>query len=572
MRTLVLLLSLSILFSCNEGTTTNQDFELNVRIEKDPGQINPFYATTSIGREIYQYIFVPLADFHPESLELFPVLIEEIPEAYDTVVGEESYIAYDIKFREEAKWSDGADLTNRDYLFTIQMIKHPDSKITAWKPYFEFLKAVELDADDENSFTVFFDPDYMLSKEVALTGFLMPSHIYDSESLLFAKGNAIIADGYENSDTMETQLVESVNATVNDKLDVVQLGPYYLSDFQTDEYVILKKREDYWATDIEDNPYLIQGPSSMIFRIVPDEVSATNMAKEGRLDFLSLRSADRFLELKDDSVFSANWNFHTPQIMRYYYLAMNNTAPYLSDVKVRQALTHLTDVDDFINNIEGGLGTRTIGHFNPSKPYYNNNLAPRAYDIEKATSLLNEAGWSDSDGNGILDRTIKGNQEELTLELLITGSELSRKIALLFQESCIKAGVKVEIATKKTSLMRKENIGIYNYDMAALAATQDAAPDDPYSRWHSDNAKPGTRNETAYNNERADVLIENIRNTRSSDERKAHYMEFQEILYDDCPVIFLYCPNMKILTSSRLKASTSSKRPGYLANTFELAE
>lgn len=570
MRILLLSLVLLFVYSCTSDKKASESFDISIRLERDPGQINPFYATTSLGREVYQYVFLPLADFHPDDLELYPILVESIPEAMDTLLDGVMYASYLIDLKDDARWSDGKALTAEDYFFTIQMIKHPLSEISAWKPYFETLKKIELDPDDPTRLRVYFDADYMLSREVALTTYIMPSHIYDPEGKLTGVGKELIGMDYTAQDSTEIKLVERVNATVNEKTGVVQIGPYELTDYQTDEYIILSARENYWGSAYPENIFLQQGPENIIFRMVPDEITAINMAKEGQLDFIHFRSSDRFLELRKDSSFAEKWNFHTPQIMQYYYLTLNNKSGLLADREVRKAITHMADVDDYIQNIDGGLGTRTIGHFNPSKPYYNKEIDPVKYDIDKAAQILKENGWSDSDQDGILDKRIDGVKKALKLDFYITGSELSQKIALLFQESARKVGVDINIVAKSMALIRQENLANFNYDIAAVARGTDAAPDDPYSMWHSDNAIPGTANQAGYANPVADSLIEEIRRNRSSEGRKEAYLQLQQVMYDDYPAIFLYSPLQKMIISKRLDAKTSAKRPGYMANTFSL--
>jgi len=104
-----------LFFSCkNEQpqSTSSKSLEVNLRITKDPGKVNPFFAPTSAGRHIYQYIFSPLADYHPETLELYPILINEIPVGYDhTLEDGTQTIAYDVILKDGIKWSDGVALT-----------------------------------------------------------------------------------------------------------------------------------------------------------------------------------------------------------------------------------------------------------------------------------------------------------------------------------------------------------------------------------------------------------------------------------------------------------------------------
>ncbi len=563
----LLLLFFASLFSCNE-TPSVPDIstleEINVRLRRDPQRINPFYSPTTLGREVFQYIFMPLADYHPETLTLTPIIIEDIPTGYNYLNEKgQPRIAYDLKIKDDASWSDGADITGHDYLFTYNVIKHPASTCTAWKPYFENILDVKVDPQNNKKLTVYTNPDYMLTKEVTVTTCLMPRHIYDPEDVL---------SNYAVTDSVSTNIVSQVNESMNAKTDVVQSGPYRLTDYQTDEYIILERNPDYWGSAYPDNPFLQSNPEKIIFKMVGDPLATINMAKEGKLDVFTLQSSNNFLELKDDETFASEWNFFTPQLMFYYYIAMNNQSPLLSNKNMRRAMAHLLDVNEFIEVMDGGLGVRTTGHFHPTKSYYNNALAPIPYDLNKANTLLDREGWSMNSQSGYREKVVGGTKQELELDIIITGSKLSKNLAIILQEGAKKAGVKINIVTKNISVSRKENLYTYDYDMFALAQGLDSAPDDPYSKWHSDNIGPAKGNETAYNNPESDALIEKIRRSTTAEERKPYYLQLQEKMYDDQPCIFLYSPLIKILVNKKLAATATSKRPGYQVNTFRKKE
>ena len=565
-RWIIILLVFLVQSACNTDTNVSKDDsleEINIRLRKDPGKINPLFEITASGRELYQYIFLPVADFHPESLELYPILIESIPEAYETTTdnGEEA-VAYDLIFRDAAQWSDGQALTATDYAFTIDVIKHPLSKATRWKPYLENILSVKLYEDNPNKVTVYLNPDYMLSQETCVSIYPIPLHIYDPNSQLDITA--------PSEDTLQISLMDNINNAVNDRVGIVQAGPYHITDEASDEYLVLGKRENYWGDKISNAPSLQGYPKKMIFKIVPDDLTALTMAKEGKLDFFQLRSANDFLDLRDNHADS--FSFHTPQLMFTYYIPMNNKSEILSDKIVRKALSYLIDVEDIIQTLDGGLGVRTIGPFHPTKSYYNESITPISYDINKAKKLLSSSGWQDTDNDGILDKVINGKRTPMELEFLITGSPLSKNIALIFQQNTKKAGVKLNIVAKKMSVMRKENLYTYKYDMAALAKASDVIADDPYSSWHSDNAIPGGSNTAAYNNSEVDALIQKIRQTRDAEKREVYYLEFQKKIYEDQPMIFLYSPLLKFVGNHKLNITTTSKRPGYMANTFTLKD
>ena len=129
-RVLYLIIALGLVISCQNdkksSSSSETPFDVSIRLEKEPGSINPFFAPTSIGRTVYQYIFLPLADFHPQTLKLYPILIKNIPIGYEHVLEDgKKTIAYDIEFKDDAQWKDGAAVTAEDYSFTINMLKHP---------------------------------------------------------------------------------------------------------------------------------------------------------------------------------------------------------------------------------------------------------------------------------------------------------------------------------------------------------------------------------------------------------------------------------------------------------------
>src|SRR5205085_11635248 len=123
--------------------------------------------------------------------------------------------------------------------------------------------------------------------------------------------------------------------------------------------------------------------------------------------------------------------------MTYYYLGLNLRSPKFSDKRVRQALAHLLDIPSILKTVYYNLGEQVIGPVNPAKKKeYNNEIIPYAFDPEKAKSLLADAGWKDSNGDGIVDRMIDGKKQEFTIDFIYNaGNEERKAVGLIFQES-----------------------------------------------------------------------------------------------------------------------------------------
>jgi len=139
---------------------------------------------------------------------------------------------------------------------------------------------------------------------------------------------------------------------------------------------------------------------------------------------------------------------------------------------------------------------------------------------------LADEGWKDTNADGTIDKKFGGKQIELDLDFYITGSSLSKNIALLMQKNAKEAGI-------------------------------------------SDNDDPKANNDISYRSPKADALIEKIRSTKSDSDRNQYYKELQQVMYDDQPAIFLYNPTDKLIVGEKWKGSSTTKRPGYFAGTFE---
>ena len=559
-----------MLCACKEKPSLpSEALILDIRIKKDPQRLHPMIHPHPAAREIYQYIHLPLADFHPVTLELTPILIKEIPLPKKLDNGD---LQYEFEIVSDAIWSDGQAVTGYDYDFTIKAALHPEVQSSGWRTYLEKVKSVVVDPQNPRLFSVVIS-DYMLATETTTTIQIFPKHIYDSKSALDnvsisqLKSEEEIKVLLEKNDTLRS-FAQEMNSAKYSRDIVIGCGPYTLDAWETNQYVELDKTQNYWGNSYKNNPFLQAGSQKIRFLFVPDETTTISMLKSGALNVATFSNGTNFNSLKTDEDFSKEFSFLTPEVMKYYYLCINNRRPYLAEKSVRIALSHLVDVNKIINTLDYGLGKPLVGHFHPSKPYYNNDLKPRVLDIDQAITILENAGWIDTDKNGIRDKIIDGSKYELDIDLLVTPAKLGQSVGLMLKQNAEKAGVNINLIKKEFKIIRSEHLKPLDFDMIALVVSLDSAPDDPYSRWHSDNINKGKRNESGFANTVADDLILKIRKETDESKRKQLYLKLQEVMYEEQPVIFLYSPTEKIVISKDINGSSTSKRPGYLANTF----
>ena len=293
--------------------------------------------------------------------------------------------------------------------------------------------------------------------------------------------------------------------------------------------------------------------------------------KDGAIDVIGTVESKQFDELKANESAKKMLNFYSEPEFIYYYIGLNRKNQKLADKKVRRALAHLVNVDEIIDVVMYGYGVRTVGPFNPSKPYYHKDLPLIDYNPEKARALLKEAGWEDSNSNGIVDKVINGKKVELDIEYQVSQTGFSTQSAALMKESFKKGGVNL-IAVSKDANSQREAIMKREYEIGAGAWGQDPSLDDPKQLWHTTSNTPSGSNRVGFGNAETDRLIEEIQVTMDETKRNELYKKFQEVVYDDQPYIFLFSRKGRTVISKKFDIKPSLRKPLIFENQFRLAK
>lgn len=566
------IVAMSIISGCREAapeaTVTAVD-QIVVRMPSEPKSLNPILATASLDREIYQYLFLNLADYDHQTLDLKPVLIESIPEGRSLEGGE---MAYDMRIREEATWEDGQPITGNDVLFTYKIASHPNVLSPSWKGLLGDITSIKVDADDSKKFTVNTAGSYFLNKETLVSTEIYPRHLFDPTGALSSIKLEDIRDKNTVAKLLENEAFQAVaksfSTVENNKTKVSGAGPYSVESVETGQYIVLKKKENYWGDKYADVDQLKSYPERIVFQFIKDETTALTLLKNDEIDVIdfSKMPVAQYNDLKSDVSFSDKYNFETVGLQRYLILMLNNENVKLSERDVRVALRHLVNVDRIIEQLAGGYGTKVNSTVHYSKPQYNKNLPEQEYNVEKAKSILENAGWSDTDNDGVRDKTINGRKEDLSLRFHITGSSLSSGASSIIKESCAQAGVEIVIVEKPWPATRSENLNTGDYEMLISARTASPTKDDPFLSYHSSNIGVGKDNTLRYASDEADSYMEMIREANDEDERMKAYMDYQEIFERDVPAILLYSPQLRLIIDKEVDPVTSNARPGYFIN------
>ena len=554
---------------CAPEQSVDAENIVTIRIANDPDNLNPMRSRSSYATQIENLILVTLAEFDPVTLELSPLLVKSLARKEPLPEGGTRF-HYEI--RPEATWEDGIPITGADVLFTLKTVFNP-KVTTSWKGLLSFIKKVEVDAADPRKFSIDIPENYMLAEVISCNFNVFPKHVYDPEGIMdsFAFEDLINTEKVTQLDEAALQTFAENFMSEKYNRDVVSgAGAYRLEHWATGEYIRLIRKKDWWGDKVVDPPNLLKAhPSEIIYKVIPDENTAITALKDGSIDLLSEVTPANFIGMRDDPQYADKFAFLSPQLMQYNYLLLNNRDPRLADKRVRQALAHVVDYKSIMEDVMLGLADRTIGPFSPRAGYYNGDLTPLEQDIDLAKTLLSEAGWEDTNADGIVDKVLDGQRQELNLDVIVTQREVGQKIALLLKDNGRKAGIDIDIVTKEGRML-SQDIRKRDFEILPLRTRLYPGAVDPHQNWHSDSDRPGGNNRSGFSTERSDELIEQIRLARSADQRQQLYLELQELIYEEQPVVFLYVPFERIIVSKQFQVEPSSRRPGYCENLFRL--
>src|SRR5205085_11619992 len=128
-----------------------------------------------------------------------------------------------------------------------------------------------------------------------------------------------------------------------------------------------------------------------------------------------------------------------------------------------------------------------------------------------AKTMLAEEGWSDSDGDGVLDKVIDGKRTPFRFIISVyAGSDVVKQSALVIAEQMRKVGIQVDVTTVEWSVWI-ENSRTHNFDAEIAGIGGNASEDDPYEDFHSSQAKNKGQNVYSFINAEADKIIEQYR-------------------------------------------------------------
>lgn len=407
------------------------------------------------------------------------------------------------------RWQDGTEFTADDVMFGYKTIIDEKSP----SPYKEdYLQVKEAKVLDKYTFKVTYDKPFAPAIMSWSSPIALPRHLL------------------EGKDITQTDFARNPVGT----------GMYRLIKWISGQKLILESNPDYH----EGRPYI----DRYIYRIVPDRATIFMELKAGGVDEMEL-TPFQYTRQTDTPFFKRNFRKFKYPSFSYTYLGFNLKHPWFKDKKVRQAIAHAIDKEELIKGVRLGMGKPATGPYVPGTWPYNPKVKQYEFNPQKAKQLLSEAGWHDSDGDGVLEKDKK--PFEFTI-LTHTGSSTAVAAASIIQWRLGKVGIKVHIRTIEWSTFINEFLNKGRFETVLLAWGISLDPDQ-YDIWHSSKTGKQGLNYIGYKNAEVDKLLEEGRRTFDIEKRKKAYFRIQEILAEELPYIFLYVPESLVIVHRRFQ-------------------
>jgi peptide/nickel transport system substrate-binding protein len=331
-------------------------------------------------------------------------------------------------------------------------------------------------------------------------------------------------------------------------------GPYMYrpgSSWKTGESITLfrnplswYKRERPWTYNLD----------ALQWRIVKDQVAQNEEFRKQGIDVIVVSHDAWEDNLSKDPEINrvANHFIYDHMGLGFYFIAWNTRVEPFNDKRVRQAMTMITDRKTILDEFFRGKGHIATCMAKRTYPEYSLDIEPWPFDIDRARALLAEAGWKDSNGDGILDRDGK----DLAFEFKYpTGIPMYRRLAALLRDSCTRAGIRMTEQPLEWSVFLTHYLD-QQFQAVSLYNSFGEPWNDPYESWHSSEDKPRGNNHVGWRHPELDGILEGMRLEFDDEKRAALFHRFNKLVHEEQPYSLLVHSEVGVLLNKRFKNVT----------------
>lgn len=500
-KKVIILILLTLLVGGCGKHERQQTHDMRVGIENRPKTLDPRFATDVYGMRITHHLLFSTLVKLDNDLQIVPDLAEKWATPDSST--------YIFHLKNNVVFHDNSPLTAKDVKFTFEHLMDPAVK----SPFAATYKGIIDRIDVIDPHTV----QFHLVKPVAsfLTSIIMP----------------ILPEHLLNKGNFDGKLIGS--------------GPFKFIS-QTPNEIVLGPNEKYYGGTPK--------PDKLIFKVVSDDNTRFLKMKKGELDLvINAIPAGKVDDFKKPPL-SDTYNLIEEPGIAYSYLSFNMADKIVQDIRIRQAIGFGIDVDEIIANRLHGHAIRATGLLSPVNWFADKEITAIPYDPEKAKKLLEEAGFSDPDGDGPEPRVV--------LELKTSNNIQAVGNARIIQAQLARIGIRLDIKSYEWGTFYGD-IQSGNFQLTLMQWVGVTEPDFYYDIFHSSQVPPVGRNRGRYVNKELDPLLKDGRYTLNPAKRKDIYAKVQQIIADDLPYISLWHANNITIIKKRISGYRQHPMAGY---------
>jgi ABC-type transport system substrate-binding protein len=463
------------------ASKADRDQTLSLVMSSYPKTLNPMLTSTAdevtVVKEFTVYEQIVRTD--PDSGEVTCWLCEDF--AYD---GQDKKVLT-VHLRKSMQFHDGQPLTAHDVKFSFDVLVHP--KVDNLNLKSTVAAAIDrIDVIDDHTFKVFFKQKRFSNVYVLESISVIPKHLFPY---------------FEKSP-------EQFNRDQKFGRKPLGSGPYKFVKWDGDKLVELERNDQWWG--FKDSRFKNTfNFKKLRYKFVTNDNVQMQAFKKGDFDLMQLASY-QFDELQKSTPSDKVDSFKLePKISSSFgWIAWNMRKPIFADAKTREALGLLTDRKSTLAKFSKGLRPMTNGPWGIKSEYScpESRCPVEAFDPAKAKELLKSAGWSDSDKDGCLDRTVNGQKQDLKFSILAGEGDYYKNVLGVYVTEMKKSGVCAEIRQLDWTATVKL-VDELNFD-ANFSGWRTEYPIMPRQLFHSDSAKPTGSNTPGYVDAESDKLID----------------------------------------------------------------
>ncbi len=440
-----------------------------------------------------------------------------------------------VVMRDDLTWSDGKPITAHDVVFSFKAIMSDRVPVPAVRSGTDKLRWLE--AYDDHTL-VYFHKEPLATNVWNLNFPVIPKHIYEDS----------IAEDPTLQDSPYHVKLEN---------NPISGGPYEFVRRTRGKEIVLRSRESWYmhnGQQVRERPYF----NEIRFNIIEDPTVSLLALKKGEIDELQLTPEQWTTQTNDNDFYNKNTKVYGLEWV-YFYFGWNMDTAFFKDLRVRKAMSHAFNHDEMLDELLYGLYQPSTGIFHETSRWYPKEpREPYKQDLDKAEALLDEAGWSDHDGDGIRDKEIGGRRVRFEFSVLCNNDPLRIAICNLLKENLDRIGIICSVRPMEfTVLMEKTQNREFQAFFGGWGTGAD--PDTSENIWGTGQG----RNYVGYSNPEIDQLFKEGREEFDREKRAEVYRRIHKILYEDQPYTWLYVRNSFYGFNKDLRGYNFSPRGPY---------